>query len=121
EPNAPVQGQPVGGGSGPGISVNVPIIGPLVGSVPIGPPYRGGGRGEKTKPSDGSEMRGEGSTSDGVRTTGSKQKKHPGATSSDGAAAGATTANPNYGDATANAVNRGYTTNPKATPTPAPR
>ena len=71
KPNPP-QGQPAGGGSGGGISVNVPIVGNLVGPVPFRPDF---GRHDRHKPTHGEGtkggVKGEGSSSDGV-ATGSK-------------------------------------------------
>ena len=121
----PVQGQPVGGGSGGGVSVGLPLVGNLVGPIPLRPSI---GRG-KTKPGrtdGGGDGYGSGaSTNDGVATVseGSKRKKKKGETNdgypsqvptNDGVVTGSQ-GSKNAGGTGAQVLSRG-----KASPTPTP-
>jgi FecR protein len=126
----PVQGQPVGGGSGGGVSVGLPLVGNLVGPIPLRPTI---GRG-KTKPSrtdGGGDGYGSGaSTNDGVATRSeeSKRKKKKGGTNdgypsqvstSDGVATGSQGSNnKSTGGTGAQALSRGK---PSPAPTPSRR
>jgi FecR protein len=101
QPSTPIKGQPVAGGGG--VAVNVPVVGNLIGPIPLGP---GSGHVHKT-PTHGDRTRRDGdgtrgSTNDGV-TTGSK---------------GSTNATVN--STKAQALSRGQT-GAKPTPTPSPR
>jgi hypothetical protein len=124
----PVQGQPVGGGSGGGVSVALPLVGNLVGPVPLRPDFHRRPRTDRSR-TDGTTggYRGEESTNDGVATgsKGSKKKKETGGTNdgyagqvstNDGVATGSQGSNnKSTGGTGAQALSRG-----KATPAPTP-